>query len=66
MARTWLIALSAAFLVVEGSLDYGETFAHELLETTSVLMETSEAAVKLKWRLFPEPYVIHWAADKAQ
>jgi hypothetical protein len=55
MARTWLIALGAAFLVVEGSLDYGETFVHELLETTSVLMETSEAAVKLKWRLFPEP-----------
>jgi hypothetical protein len=29
-------------------------------------METFEAAVKLKWRLFPESYVIHWAADKAQ
>jgi hypothetical protein len=30
------------------------------------LMENSEAAAKLKWRLFPEPYAIHWAADKAQ
>jgi hypothetical protein len=81
-------------VVVEGSLDYGATFARELLETTSdwsnywlndrglarrpwvynpassqvdaLLRETSEAAVKLKWRLFPEPYAIHWAADKAR
>jgi hypothetical protein len=29
-------------------------------------MENSEAAAKPKWRLFPEPYAIHWAADKAQ
>jgi len=81
-------------VVVEGALDYGESFARELLETTSdwsnywlndrelarrpwvynpassqvdaLLMATSEAAAKLKWRLFPEPYAIHWAADKAQ
>jgi hypothetical protein len=80
-------------VVVEGSLDYGETFARELLETTSdwsnywlndrelarrpvvynpassqvdgVLMETSEAAAKLKFRLFPETYAIHWAEEKA-
>jgi hypothetical protein len=24
------------------------------------LMETSEAAAKLKWRLFPESYAMHW------
>jgi hypothetical protein len=81
-------------VVVEGALEYGETFARELLETTSdwsnyrlndrelarrpwvynpassqvdaLLTENSEAAAKLKWRLFPEPYAIHWAADKAQ
>jgi hypothetical protein len=35
-------------------------------QVDGLLMETSDAAVKLKWRLFPEPYVIHWAADKAQ
>ena len=29
-------------------------------------METSEAAVKLQWRLFPETYSIHWAEEKAQ
>ena len=35
-------------------------------QVDELLMETSEAAAKLKWRLFPEPYAIHWAADKAQ
>jgi hypothetical protein len=67
-------------VVVEGALEYGEPFAHELLETTSdwsnywlndrelarrpwvynpassqvdaLLMETPEAAAKLKWRPF--------------
>ena len=29
-------------------------------------MDTSEAAAKLKWRLFPEPYAIHWAEEKAK
>jgi hypothetical protein len=29
-------------------------------------MESTEPAAKLKWRLFPEPSAIHWAADKAQ
>ena len=29
-------------------------------------MENSEAAAKLKWRLFPETYAIHWAEEKAQ
>jgi hypothetical protein len=81
-------------VVVEGALEYGESFAHELLETTSdwskfwlndrelarrpwvynpassqvdgLLMGTSEAAAKLKWRLFPESYAIHWAEEKAQ
>ena len=81
-------------VVVEGALEYGETFAHELLETTSdwsdywlndrelarrpwvynpassqvdeLLKETSEAAAKLEWRLFPETYSIHWAEEKAQ
>ena len=81
-------------VVVEGALEYGETFAPELLEPTSdwsnywlndrerarrpwvynpassqvdeLLMGNSVAAAKLKWRLFPEPYAIHWAADKAQ
>jgi hypothetical protein len=24
-----------------------------------------EAAAKLKWRLFPESYAIHWAEEKA-
>jgi hypothetical protein len=28
-------------------------------------METSEAAAKLKFRLFPEAYAIHWAEEKA-
>jgi hypothetical protein len=27
----------------------------------ALLMENSEAAAKLKWRLFPESYAIHWA-----
>jgi hypothetical protein len=81
-------------VVVEGALEYGEPFAHELLETTSdwsdfwlndrelarcpwvynpassqvdeLLKETSEAAAKLEWRLFPETYSIHWAEEKAQ
>ncbi len=81
-------------VAVEGALEYGEDFAHELLETTSdwsnywlndrelarrpwvynpassqvdqLLMDTSEAAAKLKWRLFPEPYAIHWAEEKAK
>jgi hypothetical protein len=35
-------------------------------QVDELLMETSEATAKLKWRLFPEPYAIHWAADKAQ
>ena len=35
-------------------------------QVDALLMENSEAAAKLKWRLFPEPYAIHWAADKAQ
>jgi hypothetical protein len=35
-------------------------------QVDALLMENSEAAAKLKWRLFPEPYPIHWAADKAQ
>jgi len=80
-------------VVVEGAMDYGAPFAHELLETISdwseywlndrelarrpwvynpassrvgeVLMETSEAAAKLKFRLFPETYAIHWAEEKA-
>src|SRR3984957_7809861 len=80
-------------VVVEGAMDYGQPFAHELLETISdcseywlndrelarrpwvynpsssqvdeVLMETSEAAAKLKFRLFPETYAIHWAEEKA-
>ena len=80
-------------VVVEGALDYGETFARELIETTSdwsnfwlndrelarrpwvynpassqvdaLLMENSEAAAKLKWRMFPESYSIHWAEEKA-
>jgi hypothetical protein len=34
-------------------------------QVDALLMENSEAAAKLKWRLFPEPYAIHWAADKA-
>jgi hypothetical protein len=29
-------------------------------------MATTEAAGKLKWRLFPESYSIPWAVDKAQ
>jgi hypothetical protein len=81
-------------VVVEGALEYGEPFAHELLETTSdwsnywlndrelarrpwvynpassqvdeLLKGTSEAAAKLKWRLFPESYSIHWAEEKAK
>jgi hypothetical protein len=81
-------------VVVEGGLEYGEDFAHELLETTSdwsdfwlndrelarrpwvhdpassqvdqLLMESAQAAAKLQWRLFPEPYAIHWAEEKAQ
>jgi hypothetical protein len=35
-------------------------------QVDELLTENSEAAAKLKWRLFPEPYAIHWAADKAQ
>jgi hypothetical protein len=35
-------------------------------QVDELLMESPEAAAKLKWRLFPEPYAIHWAADKAQ
>jgi hypothetical protein len=35
-------------------------------EVDALLMENSEPPAKLKWRLFPEPYAIHWAADKAQ
>ena len=31
-----------------------------------LLMESPDAAAKLKSRLFSEPYAIHWAADKAQ
>jgi len=80
-------------VVVEGALEYGESFANELLETTSdwsdywlndrelarrpwvhnpaasrvdeLLMATSEAAAKMKLRLFPESYAIHWAEEKA-
>jgi cation transport regulator ChaC len=81
-------------VVVEGALEYGETFAHELLETTSdwsnywlidrelarrpwvynpassevdqLLLGTPEPAAKLRFRLFPESYAIHWAEEKAQ
>jgi hypothetical protein len=37
-----------------------------VLEVDELLMATSEAAAKLKWRLFPESYSIHWAEEKAQ
>ena len=81
-------------LVVEGSLEYGEDFARELIETTSdwsdywlndrelarrpwmrdpdsakvdrLLMSAPRAAAKLNFRLFSEPYAIHWAAKKAR
>jgi hypothetical protein len=81
-------------VVVEGAREYGETFARELLETTSdwsnywlndrelarrpwvynpassevdqLLMGTPEPAAKLRFRLFPESYAIHWAEEKAQ
>jgi hypothetical protein len=35
-------------------------------QVDELLMGTSEAAAKLKWRLFPESYSIHWAEEKAQ
>jgi hypothetical protein len=35
-------------------------------QVDELLMETSEAAAKLQWRLFPETYSIHWAEEKAQ
>jgi hypothetical protein len=35
-------------------------------QVDELLMETSEAAAQLKWRLFPESYSIHWAEEKAQ
>jgi hypothetical protein len=34
-------------------------------QVDALLMENSEAAAKLKWRLFPESYAIHWAEEKA-
>jgi hypothetical protein len=38
----------------------------ESSEVDDLLMSSPEAAVKLKLRLFSEPYAIHWAAGKAQ
>jgi hypothetical protein len=35
-------------------------------QVDELLMETSEAAAKLQWRLFPETFAIHWAEEKAQ
>ena len=35
-------------------------------QVDALLMETSEAAAKLQWRLFPETYSIHRAEEKAQ
>jgi hypothetical protein len=35
-------------------------------QVDELLMGTKEAAAKLKWRLFPESYSIHWAEEKAQ
>jgi hypothetical protein len=35
-------------------------------QVDQLLMETSEAAAKLQWRLFPETFAIHWAEEKAQ
>jgi hypothetical protein len=34
-------------------------------QVDGLLKENSEAAAKLKWRLFPEIYAIHWAEEKA-
>jgi hypothetical protein len=34
-------------------------------QVDALLMENSEAAAKLKWRLFPKNYAIHWAEEKA-
>jgi hypothetical protein len=38
----------------------------ESSEVDDLLMSSPEAAVKLKLRLFSEPYAIHRAAGKAQ
>jgi hypothetical protein len=34
-------------------------------QVDALLTENSEAAAKLKSRMFPEPYAIHWAEGKA-
>ena len=34
-------------------------------QVDALLMENSEAAAKLKFRLFLETYAIHWAEEKA-
>lgn len=38
----------------------------ESSKVDELLMESPEAAAKLKSRLFSEPYAIHWSTDKAQ
>jgi hypothetical protein len=35
-------------------------------EVDKMLMSSPDVGAKLKFRLFPEPFAIHWAAQRAQ